>query len=77
MQDNSGLIRYERFIGVEYSKKQTRKAAKMNNRAGFSLMELMVTIAIIAVLASIRFSVAIPLIKRANDTNCVSNLRTL
>jgi hypothetical protein len=36
-----------------------------------------VTIAIIAVLASISFSVAIPLIKRANDANCVSNLRTL
>ena len=53
MQDKSGLIRNENDMGVKYSPIQTGKAVKMNNRAGFTLMELMMTLAIIGILAAV------------------------
>ena len=53
MQDHSDSKFDEHLMGVEYSQIKTRKAGKSNNRAGFSLMELMVTIAIIGILTAI------------------------
>ena len=53
MQHDSSSIRHKGLVGVGYSPKQTRKVSKMNNRAGFTLMEMMVTIAIIGILAAI------------------------
>ncbi len=53
MQDHSDSTFDEHLMGVEDSQMKTRKAFKINNRAGFSLMELMVTIAIIGILATI------------------------
>lgn len=53
MQHDSSSIRHRGLVGVGYSPKQTRKVSKMNNRAGFSLMELMVTIAIIGILSAV------------------------
>ena len=53
MQDHSDSKFDEHLMGVEDSQMKTRKAYKINNRAGFSLMELMVTIAIIGILAAI------------------------
>ncbi len=53
MQDHSDSKFDEHFMGVEYSQIKTRKAVKLKNRAGFTVMELMVTIAIIGILAAI------------------------
>ena len=53
MQDHSGSTFDEHLLDVEYSQMQTRKAGKLKNRAGFTLMEMMVTIAIIGILAGI------------------------
>lgn len=53
MQDRSGSKFEERFKALGCSPIQMRKIFKMNNRAGFSLMELMVTIAIIGILTAI------------------------
>jgi len=53
MQDHSDSKFDEHLTGVEDSQMKTRKAFKINNRAGFSLVELMVTIAIIGILAAI------------------------
>ena len=53
MQDHSDSKFDEHLMGVEYSQLQTRKAGDMKNRAGFSLMELMVAIAVIGILAAI------------------------
>lgn len=53
MQDHSNSTYDEHLMGVEYSPIKTRKAVKLKNRAGFTLMEMMVTIAIIGILAAI------------------------
>ena len=53
MQDRSGSKFDERLKVLGCSPIQMRKIYMMNNRAGFTLMELMVTIAIIGILAAI------------------------
>lgn len=53
MQNRSGIKFDEHLMIIGCSPTQMRKIYKMNNRAGFSLMELMVTIAIIGILATV------------------------
>lgn len=53
MQDHSGLKFDEQPMDSACSPMQMRKMVKMNNRAGFSLMELMMAIAIIGILAAV------------------------
>jgi prepilin-type N-terminal cleavage/methylation domain-containing protein len=53
MQDHFADKFNKRLLVIGYLPMQRRKTIKMNNRAGFSLMELMVTIAIIGILSAI------------------------
>jgi prepilin-type N-terminal cleavage/methylation domain-containing protein len=53
MQDHCSSNWDEQRAVIRSSPIQMRKMFKMNNRAGFSLMELMVTIAIIGILAAV------------------------
>lgn len=47
------------------------------NRRGFTLIELLVVIAIIAILAAILFPVFITARMKANQSQCLGNLRQL
>ncbi len=48
-----------------------------NRKNGFTLVELMVTIALIAILSAITVAVYLEVTKRAKDVTCQSNLRIL
>ena len=50
---------------------------QLSRRGGFSLVELLTVIAIIAVLASIIFPVMGTVKERANQSNCMSNLKQI
>ena len=53
MRNHSGLTNYQGPMVMGHSQNQMRKCCKMNSQSGFSMMELMVSIALIAVLASV------------------------
>ncbi len=46
-------------------------------KSGFTLIELMITLTIIAILTSVTVSVYLQVTKRAKNVTCQSNLRTL
>lgn len=69
------------MLGSRFFVKST-KVRKMNiknhaNRRGFTLLQLMLVMVIIAVLASVMFPLTGMLRKRAAKVKCVSNLKTL
>lgn len=57
-------------------KRKPTTAKKPKSRAGFTLVELLVVIVIIAVLASIGFPLAKKMQSRVADSKCVAQLRT-